>query len=142
MKRTITVVAVVVAALGALVLGGQLTKPASENLSAQEAVRTYLQISAEDALEKMNGDEPFVLLDVRTVEEYAEVHIEGAILIPDYELAERADAELEKGTTILVYCRSGGRSAGAAQTLADMGYEHVYDMGGILSWPYEVVSSK
>ncbi len=97
-------------------------------------------ITPQEAKEKMDAGEDYILLDVRTEEEFAEQRIEGAILIPDYEIANRAEEELtDKDATILVYCRSGRRSALAAKDLAAMGYTHVYDFGGIIDWPYETI---
>jgi rhodanese-related sulfurtransferase len=78
-----------------------------------------------------------VLLDVRTEEEYLEGRLSGAVLMPDFEVRERAPLELpDKDVLILVYCRSGVRSARAAQELVDMGYTRVYDMGGALGWSF------
>ncbi|MFV0497019.1 MAG: redoxin domain-containing protein [Candidatus Fimivivens sp.] len=105
----------------------------------------YSKIDAENAKQMMDEflemeDRSYVLLDVRTQEEYQEKHIPGAVLIPDYELARRAQAELpDKRQVIFVYCRSGRRSEAAAKELVAMGYNHVYDMGGIIDWPYETV---
>ena len=83
----------------------------------------------------------YILLDVRTDEEFKESRIDGAILIPDYELASRAETELpNKDMLILIYCRSGRRSANTAQELIAMGYTNVYDFGGIIDWHYETVS--
>jgi rhodanese-related sulfurtransferase len=98
-------------------------------------------ITAAQAKEMMDSGKPFILLDVRTDEEYNEKRIDGAILISDYEIADKAeDALTDKDATILVYCRSGRRSALAAAELARMGYTDVYDFGGIIDWPYETVS--
>jgi rhodanese-related sulfurtransferase len=100
----------------------------------------YQTISADRAKALMDSGESYILLDVRTDEEFADKHIDGAVLIPDYEIKSRAESELpDKGAAILVYCRSGRRSAGAARELADMGYTNVYDFGGIIDWPYETV---
>ena len=99
----------------------------------------YRKISAEDAKERMEAGD-VVLLDVRTPEEYAQGYIEGAVLLPDFEIASKAETVLpDKNATILLYCRSGNRSAGAAKKLVEMGYANVYDFGGIIDWPYEVV---
>jgi len=100
----------------------------------------YHKIPAEEAKELMDSGEPYVLLDVRTAAEFSEGHIEGAVLIPDDEIVSRAPETLiELDALILIYCRSGRRSAGAAHTLVAMGYTNVYDFGGILEWPYETV---
>lgn len=100
------------------------------------------KITAEQAKEMIDSSTELVILDVRTQEEYEEGHIEGAILIPDTEIATKAEELLtDKNATLLVYCRSGRRSALASQSLNDLGYTSVYDFGGILDWPYEVVTN-
>lgn len=90
----------------------------------------------------MLQDQPdAILLDVRTQEEYDTQHIEGATLLTDSEIAERAaDVLPNKDAVILVYCRSGRRSAASSQQLAELGYTNVYDFGGIIDWPYGVVT--
>jgi len=96
------------------------------------------KISAAQAKDIMDKGEPYTLVDVRTVGEFNERHIKGAILIPVDEIESRAEKELpDRDAVILVYCRSGVRSARAAQSLAGMGYTNVYDMGGIMNWPYD-----
>ena len=101
----------------------------------------YQKITAEQAKAKMDEGKPFILLDVRTDEEFKEKRIDGAILIPDYEIKSRASTELpDKNALILIYCRSGRRSALAANELIEQGYTNVYDFGGIIDWPYDTVS--
>lgn len=97
-------------------------------------------ITAEEAYEMMESGDELTIVDVRTESEYDEGHIQGAIVIPNETISTEEPAELaDKAATILVYCRSGRRSADAAQKLVDMGYTNVYDFGGIIDWPYEVV---
>ena len=103
----------------------------------------YRKIKAEKAYEMMQESKSFVLLDVRSREEFLERHIDGAILIPVNELEKRSSAELpDKNAIILVYCRSGGRSANASRALVGQGYTQVYDFGGIMDWPYKTVSGE
>ena len=98
----------------------------------------YQKISPDAAKRFMDDGDPYILLDVRTDSEYYEKHIKGAILIPGDEIADRAESELpDKNALILVYCRSGVRSANAVNVLVGMGYANVYDIGGIIDWPYE-----
>lgn len=100
----------------------------------------YEQISGEQAKHLMDTETDFIIIDARTEEEFNEGHIEGAILIPEYEIGERAEKELaNKEQLILVYCRSGRRSKIASQALADLGYTNVKEFGGIIDWQYEVV---
>ena len=101
---------------------------------------TYEQITAEQAKSIMDTEMDYVVIDARTEEEFAEGHIENAILIPEYEIAERAEKELpDKEQLILVYCRSGRRSKIASEELVKLGYTNVKEFGGIIDWPYEVV---
>lgn len=89
-------------------------------------------------MEMMGGDA--IILDVRTQPEFDEEHIPNAVLLPGNEIAQRAEQVLpDKEQTILVYCRSGRRSALAAKELVDLGYTNVYDFGGILDWTGDVV---
>ena len=99
----------------------------------------YVNITAEEAKQIMDSEEGYIILDVRTQEEYDEGHIPGAIVIPHEEIAERAGEVLtDKDQLILVYCRSGRRSKIAAEALAELGYTNIREFGGILDWPYEV----
>lgn len=101
---------------------------------------TFEQISQDKAYEIMKSSTPHIILDVRTQEEFLDGHIDGAILIPDYEIANKAQSKLpDKDMLILVYCRSGRRSKLASQTLADMGYKNIKEFGGITSWQYDIV---
>ena len=89
----------------------------------------------------MDTESDYIIVDARTEEEFAEGHIPGSILIPEYEIADRAQSELpDKDQLILVYCRSGRRSKIASQALADLGYTNVKEFGGIIDWPYDVVT--
>lgn len=106
----------------------------------QDDSASYIKISGEEAKKMMDEDDSVIILDVRTEAEYSEGHIEGAILIPNTEIKEKASELLpEKSATILIYCRSGNRSASAASELVDAGYTNVYDFGGIMSWSYDIV---
>ena len=101
---------------------------------------TYEQITAEQAKTIMDTEKDYVIIDARTDEEFAEGHIENAILIPEYEIANRAEKELpDKEQLILVYCRSGRRSKIASEELVKLGYTNVKEFGGIIDWPYEIV---
>ena len=101
---------------------------------------TYEQITAEQAKNIMDTEKDYVIIDARTEEEFAEGHIENAILIPEYEIAQRAEKELpDKEQLILVYCRSGRRSKIASEELVKLGYTNVKEFGGIIDWPYDVV---
>jgi len=100
----------------------------------------YRRTSPKEAKEMMDMDTDIILVDVRTPDEYSQGKIAKSILIPDYDIATLASSKLpDKESKIIVYCRSGGRSQGAAKRLVSLGYVNVYDMGGIMSWPYGTV---
>ena len=89
----------------------------------------------------MSETDDYILVDVRTEEEFFESRIEGAVLIPVDDVETLAKTMLpDKKEVILVYCRSGVRSERAAKALAGLGYKNVYNLGGIIDWPYETVS--
>ena len=97
---------------------------------------SYEQITPQQAKTIMDTEGDYIIIDARTEEEFAEGHIEGAIMIPEYEIAERAEKELpDKNALILVYCRSKI----ASEELVKLGYTKVKEFGGIIDWPYEVV---
>ncbi|MBQ9630596.1 MAG: rhodanese-like domain-containing protein [Treponema sp.] len=97
------------------------------------------KISAEELNEKIKSAESCYLLDVRTPQEYAQGHIPTAILLPDYEVKKSAENLIpKKDSFVVVYCRSGARSAGAARTLKSLGYTNVHDLGGIFRWNFDL----
>ena len=102
---------------------------------------TYQQITAQEAKTIMDTEKDYIIIDARTEEEFAAGHIANAVLIPEYEIAERAEAELpDKDALILVYCRSGRRSKIASEELVKLGYTNVKEFGGIIDWPYETTT--
>lgn len=99
----------------------------------------YRQISMEEAIALMDEEENYIILDVRTPEEYSVGHIPAAINIPNETIGKEAPPLLpDKGQLILVYCRSGNRSKQASEKLAALGYVNVLEFGGINSWPGEI----
>jgi len=99
----------------------------------------YKQISMAEAKEIMSTVEEFIILDVRTQEEYADGHIPGAICVPNETIGTEPPVELpDKEKKILVYCRSGNRSRQAAAKLAAMGYSNIVEFGGIMDWNGEI----
>lgn len=125
-RRTWWVVASVVG-IGLAALFLMASRPAQNNpsvaaLSPQQYVADFAQT-----------DQPHLLIDVRTPQEFADGHIPGAVNIPVDALASRL-AEVPQGQPVVVYCRSGNRSATASQILAGAGYTSIYDMGAIFDW--------
>ena len=105
-----------------------------------EILKSYHQISQDEAKAMMESDDGHVIVDVRRQDEYDEGHIPGAICIPNESIEDERPAELpDLNQVILVYCRSGRRSKEASQKLFDMGYTNVYEFGGIIDWTGEVV---
>ena len=101
---------------------------------------SYDQISGTEAKALIDSESGYVIIDARTQEEYDQGHIPGAILIPEHEIADRAEKELpDKDQLIFVYCRSGRRSKIAAEELVKLGYTNVKEFGGIIDWEYEIV---
>ena len=109
--------------------------------SAPKETVSYRQISMDEAITMMEEESGYIILDVRTPEEFADKHIPGAVNIPNETIAAEEIPELpEKDQLILVYCRSGNRSKQASEKLAALGYTNVVEFGGINSWPGETVS--
>ena len=101
----------------------------------------YRKVSPQLAKQMMDSNEDVTIVDVRTQGEYDGGHIRNAILLPNESITTKERPVLLPDTeaTILVYCRSGNRSAQAARKLVSLGYMNVYDFGGINTWPYELV---
>ena len=106
--------------------------------SIKVEAQSYFNVTVHEAYILINNsisDPDFILLDVRRPDEYNVSHICNATLIPDYELASRLNELEPKDTRILVYCRSGARSAAASQVLANNGFTRVFNMlNGISEW--------
>lgn len=105
-------------------------------------VAEYHKITAEQAKERLDSGDELILLDVRTQDEFNAGHIAGAILLPSETITETDQPDIlpDLNAEILIYCRSGNRSAQAAKKLVAQGYTNVYDFGGIIDWPYETVT--
>lgn len=105
-----------------------------------EMVAEYHKIDAATAKEAFDTQTDITIIDVRTEGEYSGGHVIDAINIP-LDVVGKSVAEQfpNKDEKLYLYCRSGNRSAQAAKILVEMGYTNVYDFGGIINWPYEVV---
>ena len=127
MKKFITLL------LSVLFLAG-CALPAGQEVS-------YRQINMDEAITMMEEGSGYIILDVRTPEEFAERHIPGAINIPNETISTEEIPELpNKDQLILVYCRSGNRSKQASEKLAALGYTNIVEFGGINDWPGETVT--
>lgn len=106
-----------------------------------ESQNSYIQIQMDEAIMMMEEETDYIILDVRTPEEFAEKHIPGAVNVPNESIGTEEINELpNKDQLILVYCRSGNRSKQASEKLVALGYTNVYEFGGINDWPGEVES--
>ena len=127
MKKFITLL------LSVLFLAG-CALPAGQEVS-------YRQINMDEAITMMEEESSYIILDVRTPEEFADKHIPGAINIPNETISTEEIPELpDKDQLILVYCRSGNRSKQASEKLVALGYTNIVEFGGINDWPGEIVT--
>ena len=110
---------------------------------AQSEESTYRQVNAEEAATMMEEESGYIILDVRTAQEYSEKHIPGAINIPNETIGTEDIPELpDIEQLILVYCRSGNRSKQASEKLVKLGYTNIVEFGGINDWTGETVSGE
>ncbi|MGB4610336.1 MAG: rhodanese-like domain-containing protein [Saccharofermentanales bacterium] len=138
MKRILTLCLTFMLYLSVLAGCSLVTTEKTGNSTLQN---TYEQITPEEAKYIMDNEDSYIILDVRTQDEYDAEHIKGAILIPDYEIETTAESILtDKDALILVYCRSGRRSKNAASELSALGYTNVKEFGGIIDWQYDTVT--
>lgn len=107
----------------------------------EEGQSSYKKITMDEAADLMEKEKNYIIVDVRTREEYEVQHIPGAVNIPNETIGKETVPELEDKTQmILVYCRSGNRSKQASEKLVQLGYENVIEFGGIIDWKGETVS--
>lgn len=140
MKRNKAVILAVILFIGLSGCNSRNEKAiAREESVAREG--NYTQISMDEAVKMMEEETDYIILDVRTPEEFAQKHIPKAINIPNETIGDAAISELpRKEQKIFVYCRSGNRSKQASEKLAASGYTNVYEFGGINEWTGETVS--
>lgn len=134
MKRlTLILLPILIILMAALILTGCGSSSGNK--------KTYRQVSPEEAAAMMEEETDYIILDVRTQEEYETAHIPGAICIPNETIGTGDIPQLpDKDRLILVYCRSGNRSKQASEKLAKQGYTNIVEFGGINSWTGETVS--
>lgn len=109
--------------------------------AAQSEKSGYRQISTDEAINIMKEEKGYIILDVRTPEEFKSKHIPGAINIPNETIGTEEVPELpDKEQLIMIYCRSGNRSKQAAEKLAAQGYTNIVEFGGINDWTGEAVT--
>ena len=122
-----------------MILPGCSSEKKSTHVSSSDEKISYTKISQDEAKKMMEKDDGHVIVDVRREDEFASGHSPSAVLIPNESIGTDKPAELpDPDQIILVYCRSGNRSAQASQKLADLGYTNVFDFGGIMTWTGEI----
>lgn len=110
------------------------------NSTIESAPRKEDVLTPEEAKARIDANPNLILLDVRTQEEYDQGHIPGAVCLPNEMITTDMPFPFGQDAEILLYCRSGRRSAEAAKKLRDMGFSNVSDLGGIIDWPYETTT--
>ena len=128
-KRTI----IITLAVLVLIIGGAAWISTANYAPTTAPVIASQRITPLEYQNQFGDGTQHLLIDVRTPEEFASGHIQNAVNIPVETLQTRLD-EVPGGTSVAVYCRSGNRSASAAQILVENGYQQVYDLGGIKDW--------
>lgn len=139
-------VSTIIGLIMGLLLAGAIT-PSEKKLDSESNTEgtsitaEYLRLTAQQAKARIDSGDELIILDVRTLDEYKSGHIPNSILIPNETIGkERPELLPDLDTEILIYCRSGNRSEQAARKLINMGYTKVYDFGGIIDWPYDIVT--
>ena len=132
----IIVILVILVAIG-IFLKNRNSSTEENKITTKEPNIQY--VSMNDIEKIMNENENYIILDVRTIEEYNDGHIPGAICIPNETIDENVVSKLpDKEQLILIYCRSGNRSKQATKKLKDLGYLNLIEFGGIIDWPGEI----
>ena len=118
----------------------QFTPQVTSEDTPDSSITPTVKVISPDTAKAMMDKGGVIVVDVRRADEYAEGHIESALLVPNETIeAEATTALPDKNAVYLIYCRSGRRSNEAAHKLIALGYQHVYDFGGILSWEYGII---
>ena len=142
-KQYIIAGCIILAVLGvALFIPNKSSQPESagnESKEHDDPVASY-EIYPSDVVKKIQNNEPIVLLDVRTPEEYEEIHLKNALLLPVQELSQESLARIglgedAKNKEIIIYCRSGARSKTAYDIMKSLGYTNIKSVaGGMIHW--------
>lgn len=105
------------------------------------SIQNYKKLTPAEAKKIMDSNKNAIILDVREKEELEEGYIDKSINISSNEITDNRQLKKisDKNAVILVYCRSGKRSLIASKKLIELGYRNVYDIGGIINWPFEII---
>lgn len=141
MKKIMCLALVFIAAVSAACWAADRKGGERADMIVMEA--QYHKLTPQEAKARMEKNPAGIVLDVRSSEEYNAGHIPNAVLLPVEQIEAKSDAIArvlpDKQAEIFVYCRSGKRSSLAAHALVDLGYTNIYDIGGIMDWPYDIV---
>ena len=141
MKRRMIMIGMALTFVLCLVIIGCGRKSEADNnvIDNKDEGNSYKSISMSEAEEMMKNEKDYIILDVRTAEEYKEGHIPNAINVANETIGEDEIAELpNKNQLIMVYCRSGRRSKQAASKLVKLGYSNIVEIGGIIDWKGDI----
>ena len=141
MKRNMIILGMVIICLLCLaIIGcGRKSEASDSESGSNDNKNGYKSIYMTEAEEMMKNEKDYIILDVRTVEEYNEGHIPNAINVANETIGEDEIAELpDKDQLIMVYCRSGRRSKLAASKLVKLGYTNIVEIGGIIDWKGDI----
>ena len=134
MKKTIYIILILIIIVGGIIL---ILNRNDEDIEKEIGIK---YVSMNEIVQIMNENKGYIILDVRTIEEYNEGHIPNAICIPNETINEDITKRLpNKEQLILIYCRSGNRSKQAAQKLNRLGYTNLVEFGGIIDWKGEII---
>ena len=140
MRQLFLLAAIICFGMAAIKFCTARMKPNNTPVESRPAKLDDGVLTPEQAKARMEENPDLILLDVRTQEEFEQGHIPGAVCLPNEMIAADMPFPFAKDTELLLYCRSGRRSADAAKKLRDMGFTNVFDFGGIIDWPYETTT--
>ena len=140
MRQLFLLAAIICFGMAAIKFCTARMKPNNTPVESRPAKLDDGVLTPEQAKARMEENPDLILLDVRTQAEFEQGHIPGAVCLPNEMIAADMPFLFGKDAEILLYCRSGRRSADAAKKLRDMGFTNVFDFGGIIDWPYETTT--
>lgn len=140
MKQFFLLAAIICFGMAAIKFCTARMKPNSAPAVPQPSNKDTGVLTAQEAKQRMEENSEAIVLDVRTQEEFDQGHIPGAVCLPNEFIAADMPFPFGKDTELLLYCRSGNRSAEAAKKLRDLGFSNVFDFGGMQDWPYGITT--
>lgn len=140
MKQFFLLAAIICFGMAAIKFCTARMKPNSAPAVPQPSNKDTGVLTAQEAKQRMEENSEAIVLDVRTQEEFDQSHIPGAVCLPNEFIAADMPFPFGKDTELLLYCRSGNRSAEATKKLRDLGFSNVFDFGGMQDWPYDITT--